>query len=97
MSEHKLNITWSEFEESAAKSFKKLWHDEDFTDVTLATCDDQQINSHKVILSSCSSFFKNILLKNPHTKPLLYLKDVKQKELELILQFIYKGECQVQV
>jgi len=95
MSEQKLNITWSDFEDNASRSFKKLWHDEQFTDVTLATCDDQQINSHKVILSSCSSFFKNILLKNPHQKPVLYLKDVRHKDLELILQFIYMGECQV--
>ena len=58
MAEHKLNITWSEFDGSASKSFQKLWLDTDFTDVTLATSDDLQIHSHKVILSSCSSFFR---------------------------------------
>jgi len=96
MSEHKLNITWSEFAESSARSYRKLWRDEAFTDVILATSDDHQISSHKVILSSCSPFFRNILLRNPHQKPLLYLKDVRHRELELILQFIYKGECQVE-
>jgi len=96
MSEHKLNITWSEFAESSARTCRKLWMDEAFTDVILATSDDHQISSHKVILSSCSPFFRNILLRNPHQKPLLYLKDVRHRELELILQFVYKGECQVE-
>jgi len=63
MSEHKLNITWSEFAESSARSYRKLWMDEAFTDVILATSDDHQISSHKVILSSCSPFFRNILLR----------------------------------
>lgn len=39
---------------------------------------------------------RHVLQRHPHQKPLLYLKDVRHRELELIIQFIYKGECQVQ-
>ena len=63
-----------------------------FTDVTLATVDNQQIEVHKVILSSYSQFFRNILLRNPHPNPLLYLKDIRFKELEMIIKFIYLGQ-----
>ena len=64
-------------------------------DVILATCDDHQIKLHKVKLNSFSPFFKNILLKKPHSNPLLYLKDIRIKDLEPILKFIYLGQCQV--
>jgi len=48
-----------------------------------------------VILASCSPFFRNILRKNPHSHPLLYMKGVTQLELKAILDFMYHGEVQV--
>ena len=38
---------------------------------------------------------KNLLLNNPHSHPLIYLKGVEQQELELILQFMYCGEAAI--
>jgi hypothetical protein len=73
----------------------QLWGDLDFTDVTLATADDRQIKTHKIIISSCSPFFRNILVKNQHKHPLIYLKDIHYKELEMVLKFIYLGQCYV--
>ena len=90
-----MTLMWRDFESSAPNTFRQLWNDKDFTDVTLATVDDYQITVHKVILSSCSEFFKNILQKNPHQNPLIYLKDVKHKYLKMVMQFIYLGECDV--
>ena len=75
--------------------FRKLWGDQDFADVTLATVDDQQIRAHKVILSSSSQFFINIFLNNSHNNPLLYLKGIRYKELALIVKFIYLGQCEL--
>ena len=89
MKEVKLNVSSNDFESNSSDTFRQLWNGKDFTDVTLATVDNQQIRAHKVILSSCSPFFKNILLRNPHQDPLFYLKDIRHKELEMILQFIY--------
>ena len=45
--------------------------DKDFFDVTLAW-DDEQIHAHKVILSACSPFFRNILRRNLHQNPILF-------------------------
>ena len=73
----------------------KLWSDNYFVDVTLATADNKQINAHKVILGSASTFFQEVLLKNQHRNPLIYLKDVKYAELALVLEFIYLGQCEV--
>merc|ERR1711974_349998 len=83
-----------DFESNFSSAFRELRDDKDFFDVTLA-CDDEQIQAHKVILSACSPFFRNILRRNPHQHPLLYLKGVKYKELLSVLNFMYQGEVNV--
>ena len=88
-------ISWSDFEICAPNYFRQLWNDQDFTDVTLATVDDLQLRAHKVILSSCSPLFKHILKKNKHPNPLIYLKDLKYRDLERVLEFMYLGEVEV--
>ena len=93
--EDELVCGWDEFETHAANTIKQLWDDKDFSDVTLATVDDHQISAHRLILSSSSSFFKKILTKNPHNNLLLYLKDIRHNELQLVLEFMYFGECKV--
>ena len=81
MTDNTVEMWWNNFETNAHNTFRNLWNDQDFADVTLATVDDQQSRAHKVILSSCSQFFRNIFLKNPHQNPLLYLKDIRYKEI----------------
>ena len=95
MSPTKYSLAWNEFESAAAKTFKDLLCDNKFTDVTLACEDDRQINAHKIILSSCSSFFERILLKKSHKNPIIYFKGICFKDLELIMRFIYLGEAEV--
>ena len=46
----------------------------------------------KVIISACSPFFRNILRRNPHQHPLLYLKGVKYTDLQSVINFMYHGE-----
>ena len=95
MSSNWLAIGWSQFDVNTPHTFQQLWNDKDFADVTLATVDGQQVRAHKVILSSGSQFFQNIFVRNPHENPLLYLKDIRYQDLELILQYIYTGQCNV--
>jgi KRAB domain-containing zinc finger protein len=88
-------LTSKTFLENAPNMLKDLWNNPNFTDVTLATSDKHQIKAHRIILSSCSPFFQNILVNNPHQNPFIYLKGVKQRELESIIEFVYLGKCQV--
>ena len=85
----------SDFNLIAANTFQQLWGAEDFSDVTLATGDGQQVKVHKVILGSGSSFFRSLLLRSPQKDPIIYLKDIEQKFLEMVLRFIYMGEVEV--
>ena len=90
-----LNLASKEFQADAAQTFRDLLSDKCFTDVTLVCDDDEQISLHKVVLSSSSPFFKNILLKNPHPNPLLYIKGVTHAQLHSIVNFVYLGQTEV--
>jgi len=93
-SSEKFCLRWNDFESNISVAFRELREEKDFFDVTLA-CDDNQIQAHKVILSACSPFFRNVLRRNPHQHPLLYLKGVKYSELLSVLNFMYMGEVNV--
>jgi len=94
MGTDKFCLRWNDFENNISSAFRELRDDKDFFDVTLA-CDDEQIQAHKVILSACSPFFRNVLRRNPHQNPLLYLKGVKFTDLQSVLNFMYHGEVNV--
>jgi len=94
MGTEKFCLRWNDFESNISSTFRELRDDKDFFDVTLA-CDDEQIQAHKVILSACSPFFRNIFRRNPHQHPLLYLKGVKYTDLQSVLNFMYHGEVNV--
>ena len=90
----KFCLRWNDFESNISGAFRELREDKDFFDVTLS-CDDDQLQAHKVILSACSPFFKTILRRNKHEHPLLYLKGVKYADLVSVLNFMYHGEVNV--
>ena len=91
MSSEKFCLKWNDFESNISWSFKELRDDQEFFDVTLA-CDDEQIKAHKVIISACSPFFRNVLRQNPHQHPLLYMRGVNFTDLQSVLTFMYQGE-----
>jgi len=94
-SSEKFCLRWNDFESNLSDAFRELREENDFFDVTLACDDDNQIQAHKVIISACSPFFRNVLRRNSHQHPLLYLKGVKYKELLSVLNFMYMGEVDV--
>ena len=93
MSDNKINLSWNRFQVNATTLSDSC--EMTRTCLMLLTVDNKQINAHKVILSSCSPLFRNILMRNPHQNPLLYMKDIKMYDLNLLLKYIYHGECNV--
>ena len=94
MGSEKFCLRWNDFESNISSSFSELREDKDFFDVTLSS-DEEQIQAHKLIISACSPFFRNILRRNPHKNPLIYLKGVRFTDLQAILNFMYHGEVNV--
>ena len=91
----KLCLQWNNFKENVNSAFGKLRSYQEFTDVTLACEDGDQLEAHKVILAASSPFFEKILQKNKHPHPLIYLKGFRSKDLAAILDFLYFGEANV--
>ena len=75
------SLRWNDFEANVSRSFAGIRDHSQFFDCTLTTDDDEaysdNLRAHKVILSACSEFFRNILTKesmSAHPNPLIYLR-----------------------
>ena len=91
----KLCLKWNDFKETVSSSFGDLRADEDLTDVTLACEDGKQVEAHKVILATSSPFFMDILKRNKHPHPLIYMRGLNSEDLLAVVDFIYFGEAKV--
>ena len=60
-STQKYSLKWNDFTVNVASTFRDLHSRHDFVDVTLACSDGSTLEAHKVILSSVSSYFRDIL------------------------------------
>jgi len=95
-------LRWNDFEANVSGAFRDLRAESDFFDVTLGCSDSngRSLQAHKVILSACSSFFKQMLRQqqshNPaHPHPYIYLRGVSYCDLSSVLDFMYHGEVNV--
>ena len=93
--EEKFCLKWNDFQDNIIQSFNKLRTGSDFHDVTLVTDDYKHVSAHRVVLSSCSGFFKNILKISKHSHPMICIAGVTSIELDNILDYMYNGEGQV--
>lgn len=57
--EQQFCLRWNNFQANITSQFEALRDEEDFVDVTLA-CDGQRLKAHKVVLSACSPYFKEL-------------------------------------
>ncbi|PNF42552.1 hypothetical protein B7P43_G06917 [Cryptotermes secundus] len=92
--EQQYSLRWNDFHASILSSFRHLRDEEDFVDVTLA-CDGCSFTAHKVVLSACSPYFRRLLKANPCQHPIVILRDVKEKDMESLLRFMYNGEVHI--
>ena len=91
----KLCLQWNDFPDTVTSAFKSLRKENDFADVTLACEDGKQFEAHKVILATSSPFFQNILRRNKHSHPLIFMRGLKSEDLAAIIDFLYCGEANV--
>ena len=91
----KYNIGWNTHPTHLVQTSTELYVSKQFADVTLVSDDMIQTMAHRTVLSSASNVFKKLLLINTGAQPLLYLKGIKNQELESILEFIYLGKAKV--
>ena len=83
------------FQGTAESMLKRAWEVRDFSDVTLVSEDETLIHAHKMVLSSSSSFFENILKKHSHPNPLIFINGISGNLLSSMIAFMYNGQAEV--
>ena len=93
----KFCLKWNDFHSNASKSFGNLRNEEYLHDVTLVSDDHHQVSAHKLVLSACSEYFKNVFKKNnmPNAQTLLCLDGIAAEDLKNIMDYIYNGEVNI--
>ena len=89
-------LKWNDHHTLFFVGAEELCESEEYTDVTLAA-GSKFFPAHKLVLSICSPYFRQLFKRLGKDKPVIYLKDVDPKHLDLLLQYMYKGEIKVQV
>ena len=91
----KFCLKWNDFTTNTTKTFGLLRKEDFLQDVTLVRDDNHQVAAHKLVLSSCSKFFKNIFTNSKHSHPLICLDGITSTELDNILNYMYDGEVNI--
>ncbi|KAG8332857.1 hypothetical protein J6590_012623 [Homalodisca vitripennis] len=89
-------LRWNNHQNNLLGVFSQLLQDESLVDVTLACAEGHSIRAHKVVLSACSSYFQSLFVDHPGRHPIVILKDVSFSELRTLVEFMYRGEVNVE-
>lgn len=88
------SLRWNNYVSHVTEAFNVLRFENDLVDVTLC-CDGGKIKAHKMLLSACSSYFKQIFKENPCQHPVIIFRNFKFEDLNAIINFMYHGEVNI--
>lgn len=92
-------LKWNDHHSLFFAGAEELCQSEEYTDVTLAA-GQRFFSAHRLVLSICSPFFRALFKRLGSgavaQKSVIFLKDVEPMHLELLLEYMYKGEIKVQ-
>ncbi|KAF2897314.1 hypothetical protein ILUMI_08862, partial [Ignelater luminosus] len=94
MASEQFSLCWDNFHKNMSSGMQSLLETEDLVDVTLAV-EGRYLKAHKMVLSVCSPYFRELFQTNPCKHPIVFMKDVSYIALSDLLQFMYQGEVQV--
>ena len=89
------SLKWKNIASNLTSRLSDAFIGNSFCDVTLVSDDQIPFQAHRYVLSAISPLFQNILLKNTHSHPLIYVRGVYHQELDSILHFVFHGEASV--
>ena len=93
--DERMYLQWIGFRENVSSAFGDLRQDKELTDMTLACVDGEQVEAHKVVLIASSPFFLNILKRNKHSHPFIFMRGVMSENLTAMVDFFYHGEVNI--
>lgn len=83
------SLRWNNYSQHIHNAFDLLRSENDLVDVTL-WCEGRKLRAHKILLSACSTYFRDVFKDNPCKHPVIIFKNVKFDDLLAIIQFMYK-------
>ncbi|XP_066593604.1 broad-complex core protein isoforms 1/2/3/4/5-like isoform X3 [Prorops nasuta] len=93
-SSQQFSLRWNNYLKHITCAFDTLRTDEDLVDVTLS-CEGKRIRAHKMLLSACSTYFRDLFKENPCQHPVIIFRNVKFDDLAALVDFMYQGEVNV--
>ena len=87
-------LKWNDHHKLFFAGADEILTNQEFTDVTLSA-GDKIFKAHKFVLSICSPYFQGLFRKLGPEKHVIFLKDISAAHLELLLQYMYRGEIKV--
>ncbi|XP_047487872.1 zinc finger and BTB domain-containing protein 49-like [Penaeus chinensis] len=94
MEDECLSLTWNNHGATYRQTLSVLREENTLTDVTLA-CDGQKFAAHKLVLVTCSDYFRTILGDVPCQHPIVYMRGVAAKEMQALIDFMYTGQTDI--
>ncbi|XP_043209503.1 broad-complex core protein isoforms 1/2/3/4/5-like isoform X2 [Amphibalanus amphitrite] len=94
MDSQKFCLKWDGFQGSVTSVFDQLRSGGELLDVTLC-CEGQRVRAHRMMLSACSPYFRELLKSISCQQMAIFLKDTTAADLSAIVEFIYKGSVNV--
>ena len=92
----KFNLKWNDFQFNVSKSFGLFRNEKYLQDITLVSEDMKHVQAHKLVLSACSEYFRNILQQtDTGGKTFLCLDGVYSDDLRNVLDYVYDGEVKI--
>ena len=93
-------LKWNDHHSVFFSTAEQLCNGDHLTDVTLS-CGSKEFNAHKLVLSICSTYFNQLFAPKPgksrrNAEAIVYLKDVDSRHMELLLNYMYRGEINVE-
>lgn len=82
-------LKWADHNNQLLNIFQQLWTENSFTDVTLST-DKKSFKAHKLVLSACSPYFRNLFLGTPNKHQTVFVKDITSEHMSLLMDYMYR-------
>jgi hypothetical protein len=93
-------LRWHHHDVKLADTMTRAWEKKLFLDVTLAS-GHRTLGAHRLVLCACSALLENLLTSpahspvQSHTNPMLYFNDIDFEDLEVLVDFMYRGSMTV--
>merc|ERR1719318_2529148 len=95
MSKNVTSFSFARFKNHISETLDESFLFSRLTDVTLVSDDNKHFPAHKMVLCASSPVLGDILQNHPRQETFIYFKEVENKVLQALLDYMYQGSVSV--